>query len=490
MSPEVPAPVVFLAPVATVLVTDERHAVTDPDHDAVRGATKPESADAAVSETDPEPSTSTPLLTPRDGVPPVIETPAALRAAASALAEGTGPVAVDAERASGYRYGQQAYLVQLRREGGGTHLLDPKAVTDLTVLAEALEGTEWVLHAASQDLACLREIGLSPERLFDTELAGRLLGHARVGLSSLLEEVLGYSLAKEHSAADWSTRPLPSSWLNYAALDVELLVELRDALEIELREAGKLEWALEEFDAARDAPPPPPRVDPWRRTSGMHKVRRPRQLAVIRSMWMRRDEIARSRDTSPGRILADSAIVAAASSTANMPAGTAPGTLASMPAFSGRGARRHLREWQEAVAEALALPESELPRPNLAVEGPPPPRSWAERDPDAAARLSTARANLSAVAERHHLPVENLISPDLVRRLCWTLPVRRDEASVTAVLLAGGARNWQVALAVPVLLPALERVAADVITELDPVALDVARDTAPPVASDDDAMFR
>ena len=286
-------------------------------------------------------STSTPLLAPREGVPPVVDSAPALRAAAAALAAGTGPVAIDAERASGYRYGQRAYLVQLRRTGSGTHLVDPIAVPDLGELAAALEGTEWILHAASQDLPCLREIGLAPGSLFDTELAGRLLGHARVGLSGLLQEVLGFSLAKEHSAADWSTRPLPEPWLRYAALDVELLVELRDALEAELREAGKLEWARQEFDAARDAPPATPRVDPWRRTSGMHRIRRPRQLAVVRSLWYRRDEIARRRDVSPGRVLPDSAIVAAATAAV----GPAPEPLSTLPAFHGRGARRHLVDW-------------------------------------------------------------------------------------------------------------------------------------------------
>jgi ribonuclease D len=442
-----------------------------------------------------------PLLTPREGVPPVIETPERLRKAAAALAAGTGPVAVDAERASGYRYGQRAYLVQLRRTGSGTHLVDPIAVPDLSVLAEALEGTEWILHAASQDLPCLREIGLSPRALFDTELAGRLLGHHRVGLSALLEEVLGYSLAKEHSAADWSTRPLPEPWLRYAALDVELLVDLRDALEIELREAGKLEWAWEEFDAVRDAPPSPPRVDPWRRTSGMHKVRRPRQLAVVRALWQRRDEVARRRDTSPGRVLPDSAIVAAA--LAVTPA--SPDALAGLPAFAGRGARRHLQDWQAAAAAALTLPDSDLPPVTVPSDGPPPPRAWADKDPDAAARLTVAREGLVALAEERHLPVENLVSPDLVRRIAWTPPEPVTAESVTAALTSGGARRWQVALVLTVLVPALQVDAASLPTpseptapeptapeptEPDPAATVVAHATSGPVDSPDGRVVR
>lgn len=394
------------------------------------------------------------LTAPREGVPPVITTDAALRDAAEAIAEGTGPVAVDAERASGYRYGQRAYLVQLRREGSGTHLVDPIAVRDLAPLSAALAGTEWVLHAASQDLPCLREIGLAPDSLFDTELAGRLLGRPRVGLAALLEEVLGFSLAKEHSAADWSTRPLPEPWLRYAALDVELLVELRDALEAELEESGKLGWAHEEFEAARLAPPAAPRVDPWRRTSGLHKVRKPRQLAVVRSLWERRDDIARRRDTSPGRVLPDAALLAAALA-------TVPGQrteLTALPAYAGRGAKRHLSDWQGAVDVALALPDSALPPSSLPADGPPPPRSWPDRDPAAAARLAAARTVVSELAEERTMPVENLLPPDLLRRICWTPPeldAELDDEPLREALLSGGARRWQVEQVLEPLLAAL-----------------------------------
>ncbi|MEU1024761.1 HRDC domain-containing protein, partial [Streptomyces sp. NPDC005904] len=254
----------------------------------------------------------TPLLEPRDGIPPVIADEESLAATIAAYARGTGPVAVDAERASGYRYGQRAYLVQLRREGAGSALIDPVACPDLSALGEAIGDTEWVLHAATQDLPCLREIGMVPSRIFDTELAGRLAGFPRVGLGAMVESVLGFSLEKGHSAVDWSTRPLPEPWLRYAALDVELLVDLRDALEKELDRQGKLEWAREEFDAIASAPPAPPRKDPWRRTSGMHKVRRRRQMAVVRELWNARDRIAQRRDVSPGKVLGDGAIVEAA----------------------------------------------------------------------------------------------------------------------------------------------------------------------------------
>ncbi|HEY6740122.1 MAG TPA: ribonuclease D, partial [Actinopolymorphaceae bacterium] len=174
--------------------------------------------------------TPVPLLAPRDGLPPVVATPGALAETVDAFAAATGPVAVDAERASGYRYSHRAYLVQLRRNGAGTALIDPIACPDLSGLNAVLQDTEWVLHAASQDLPCLDEVGLRPRQLFDTELAGRLLSLPKVGLGPLVEDILGFKLEKGHAAADWSTRPLPTPWLTYAALDVEVLIELRDAL--------------------------------------------------------------------------------------------------------------------------------------------------------------------------------------------------------------------------------------------------------------------
>ncbi|MFD3568846.1 HRDC domain-containing protein [Streptomyces sp. NPDC058667] len=391
-----------------------------------------------------------PLLEPREGVPPVVETEDALAEVIAAFAAGRGPVAVDAERASGYRYGQRAYLVQLRREGAGTALIDPVGCPDLSGLGDALAGTEWILHAATQDLPCLRDIGMLPTSLFDTELAGRLAGFPRVGLGAMVESVLGYALEKGHSAVDWSTRPLPEPWLRYAALDVELLVDLRDALEKELDRQGKLDWAHQEFDAIAAAPPAPPRKDPWRRTSGMHKVRRRRQMAVVRELWTARDAVAQRRDVSPGKVLSDAAIVEAALA---VPVNLA--ALSALPGFGHRTGRRQLEQWQAAVDRARALPESELPQPGQQIAGPPPPRAWADKDPAAAARLSAARAAVSALAEELNLPQENLITPDTVRRVCWEPPSPSGPEGVSEALTNHGARQWQVELVTPLLAEAL-----------------------------------
>ncbi|MFF3462263.1 ribonuclease D [Streptomyces sp. NPDC002619] len=408
------------------------------------GETPPDDGGTSVAQA------PTPLLEPREGIPPVIADEAALADVIAAFAAGSGPVAVDAERASGYRYGQRAYLVQLRREGAGSALIDPVACPDLSALGEALSGVEWVLHAATQDLPCLREIGMLPTRLFDTELAGRLAGFPRVGLGAMVESVLGFVLEKGHSAVDWSTRPLPEPWLRYAALDVELLVDLRDALEKELDRQGKLEWARQEFHAIASAPPAEPRKDPWRRTSGMHKVRRRRQLAVVRELWETRDRIAQRRDVSPGKVLSDAAIVEAALA---LPATVH--ALAALNGFGHRTGRRQLEQWQAAVDRAKALPEVGLPQPGQPVAGPPPPRAWADKDPVAAARLSAARSAVSALAEELNMPQENLIAPDTVRRVCWEPPKVVDAETVAAALAGYGARPWQVELVTPVLVEAL-----------------------------------
>ncbi|MEA5366022.1 ribonuclease D [Amycolatopsis sp., V23-08] len=402
-------------------------------------------------------STGGPVLLrePAEGTPPVVTDQRALAEACARLAAGTGAVAVDTERASGYRYWPKAYLVQLRREGSGTVLIDPTELDDLTPLKNVLNSLEWVLHAASQDLPCLAELDLHPAGLFDTELAGRLAGYERVALGTLVELLLGYTLEKGHSAADWSKRPLPVDWLNYAALDVELLIQLREKLEAELGAQGKLEWAQQEFEAVRTAPPPAPRAEPWRRTSGVHKIRSPRGLAVVRELWQARDELARKRDRAPSRILPDSAIINAVTAD--------PKTveeLQALPVFSGRVQRKYTASWLRHLQAAKALPASELPSPSQPTDGPPPVNRWADKDPDAAARLAAARAALSAIAEDRRLPVENLLLPDLVRRTCWRPPAQLDEDVVADVLRAGGARPWQVELTAAALSKALHAAAA------------------------------
>jgi ribonuclease D len=407
----------------------------------------------ATSDASDEPEL--PLLRePAGGVPDPLITSEELAALVARMRRGAGPVAIDAERASGYRYSQRAYLVQLRRDGVGNVLIDPIALPALTQLNEAIGPAEWIVHAASQDLPCLSELGLRPATIFDTELAGRLLGSERVALGTMVEQYLGVRLEKGHSAADWSRRPLPHDWLAYAALDVELLIRLRDALAERLEAAGKTEWARQEFEAVRVAPATAPRAEPWRRTSGIHRVHTRRQLAVVRALWYARDSFAAQRDIAPGRVLRDQAIVEAA----RIGAAT-PTRLATVPGFAGPRQRRQLARWTAAIDAARALPDEALPT----ATGPPgdnlPPTSrWADRQPEALGRLTRLRAVVAELAERHQVLAQNLLASDAVRRLAWDPPDRAAPAAVAERLIELGARPWQVALTA---VPLAEALSAD-----------------------------
>ena len=388
------------------------------------------------------------LDSPRDGVPLVIETQAGLERCAAAIAAGTGPAGVDAERASGFRYGQRAFLVQIRREGSGTWLIDPEPFGDLRIINDALRGVEWILHAASQDLPCLSELGMWPDKLFDTELAARLAGLPRVGLAAVIEQLLGFGLAKEHSAADWSTRPLPEPWLRYAALDVEVLTELREEL-IELLEAdGKLEYAEQEFAAILSAGLAAPRVDPWRKTSGLHQIRDRRQLAAVRELWLERDALAQKRDVAPGT--PHSRLCPRRRSQGDADDGTATARHQGIPR-QGRpaggtraGCGASLRPGRSKTSPRSTCPPTPRRRRG---SGPTAtfPRPRGCRPPGHCCRRRRTQLKL---------PLENLLTPDYLRRVAWRPPEDITEAAIAEELRGLGARQWQVGLVAPLITAA------------------------------------
>ncbi|PZU46149.1 MAG: ribonuclease D [Microbacterium sp.] len=374
----------------------------------------------------------------------VIDDTEGLAAASRALANGTGPVAVDVERASGFRYSQRAYLVQVFRRDAGAFLFDPPAIGDMTALQDAIGDAEWILHAASQDLPSLRELHLDPPSIFDTELAARLLGHERVGLGAVVEDTLGISLAKAHSAADWSTRPLPQPWLEYATLDVLHLVDVYDALVAELAEQGKTELAAQEFETVRTRPDKPPREDPWRRLSGLHTVRGRRALAVARALWQAREDFAREQDTSPGRLVPDRSLIAAIIADPQ-----SKQALSRVKDFTGRASRTELDRWWAAIEAGRADPA--LPLERVPGDGMPPVRAWSDRNPAADARLKAARPLIEQLAVELRMPTENLLTPETLRRLAWAPPPLIDTASIGEALAAHGARPWQIERTAPVI---------------------------------------
>lgn len=410
----------------------------DAPHPARSTATGPDAT--APGSGAPEP----PRLTgPRDGLPEVIDRIQPLLAWCEAAAEvADEPVAVDVERASSYRYSQKAYLVQLRTEAAGTALIDPTAFTLPATLRETLADREWVLHAATQDLPSLTELDLTPHRLFDTELAARLLGMPRVGLGTVVEDTVGLRLAKEHSAADWSKRPLPQPWLVYAALDVEVLVEVRDVLAERLRTDGKAEWARQEFAHLVERGVPERPAEPWRSLHGIGVLRHPRQLAAARAMWERRDEVARREDLSPHRVLRDRDLVAAAKA-----------SIQSKAAFDAvlPAPLRRKDTWWQVARSGLELPPAHQPsRPEPGY--PPAHKMWSKKHPEVWERYGRVRDAVGHRAEDLHVPTENLLTPSLLRRYVWEHEhPDGGAAGVREDLEALGARPWQADLTAPVI---------------------------------------
>jgi ribonuclease D len=377
---------------------------------------------------------------------PVIESAQGLAVFVNALRAGSGPIAIDAERASGFRYGQRAYLIQVHREGSGLGLIDPIAVPDLADLADAIAPHEWILHAATQDLPCLHELDLHPRRLFDTELAGRLLGFERVNLAALVEQELSITLRKGHGATDWSKRPLSPAQLEYAALDVAHLIALRERMHQALVDAGKWLIAEQEFEALLQFQPKPAQAEPWRRLSGLHELKQPEQLALARELWIARDERARVLDLAPGRVLADRHIITLSRER--------PADQATMAAIIGADDPW----WWEALERGRAthdLPQRRPADPQLA-----PPRQWARKYPAAFARWESARAAILDAAADLGMPVENLLAPALVRMIAWDPP-----DDIASALDDAGARRWQIEVAAPILAQACHSAAAQVTDE-------------------------
>lgn len=412
------------------------------------------------------------LREPRGGVPAVTDTPEGFRAVCERMAQATGPLAADAERASGFRYGHEDWLIQFKREGAGIALFDPVVLTragvDWNLFNEAIGDDAWILHDAVQDLPGFADIGLRPRALFDTEIAARLLGLHRFGLAAVTEHYLGITLAKEHSAADWSYRPLPRDWRNYAALDVELLIELRSIMTRELKAQGKWEWALEEFAYALERGMAPKREHPapWMRISHITELGHDQQgLAVAKALWERRDELARQYDISPSLLLADASIIEAASrkprnarefrmirslnERVRMHTGSEQDKMFERYAPIQRKVKPSL--WRETIREALALPSSQWPTPpappsddDTQTNAPRSMKMWATRHPQRLRRLQAARAVVNSIADDTRTPAEMIIKPQIIRNLCWTdEPDRRD---VAQFLTSQGARDWQVRL--------------------------------------------
>ncbi|MDO5694112.1 MAG: HRDC domain-containing protein [Aeriscardovia aeriphila] len=408
---------------------------------------------------------------PHRGVPDLTATSRQFDAAIADLSHAIGPLAVDAERANSYRYSHMDYLIQVRRQGTDTYLFDIPALLaagcDITRLVSAMPDAEWLLHDASQDLPSFRDLGLFPTKLFDTEFAARFLGLKKAGLASATQKFLGKTLAKEHAIADWSVRPLRRDLRVYAALDVELLIELRDAEEKALRSQGKWEWAQEEFSAilARGLAFHESHNEPWYHTSHISRLGADREgLAIVRELWNTRDKIARKLDINPDLLVGDHTIVEAGL--------RKPHNRAQFEDIAGfqERVRRHTgteedkmvenyaplqrsvkpRVWLDAILRAENLKEDEWPAMHTHEEkgGSGAQRTmkyWKSHQPERYQRLSAMRTAIGQLSQDLAIPAELLVKPSLIREVCWQeIP----HEQIGAFLSEHGARPWQVNLVI------------------------------------------
>lgn len=415
------------------------------------------------------------LKEPRGGVPDVIADLDGYHRVCERFAEADSSLAADAERASGFRYGHEDWLIQFKRDGAGIALLDPVALTqagaDWEEFNDAVGEATWILHDSLMDLPGFADIGLKPQALFDTEIAARLLGLHRFGLAAVTEHYLGLTLAKEHSAADWSYRPMPRDWRNYAALDVEVLIELESRMRKELKAQGKDEWAREEFAHALDEGlrTRKPHPIPWLRISRITQLSRDRRgLAIAKSLWEQRDRLAREYDIAPSLLLSDSSIIEAAmrkphnaaqfrsirslNERVRIHTGTEQDKMFERYAPIQRAVKPKV--WKEAIDQAMALKPSQwptMPTPDQNEDGtvnaPRSMKLWQHRHPDRFERLQRVRAVINQIAEDTRTPAEMIIKPQILRNLCWL--EQPEQVEVAAFLEGQGARHWQTALIAP-----------------------------------------
>lgn len=281
---------------------------------------------------------------------PFIDTAAGLEAVIPALAPHTR-IAVDTEADSLHCYFEKLCLVQVSVPGENW-LIDPLAGFSLEPLFAAFAGKELIFHGADYDLRLLRRIGFAgPARIFDTMIAARLSSVPEFSLAALLKRHFGLEIPKASQKANWARRPLSPAMLSYAVNDTRHLHQLAEIYETELRSLGRWEWFEQSCERAirvtetskeRDT------EEAWR-ISGSGQLRG-HVAAILRELWRWRDQEARTVDKPSFHILHNQQLIEAAIALSE------GGTVHFQHLRGGR-----LQRFQDTVARALALPESEWP---------------------------------------------------------------------------------------------------------------------------------
>ncbi len=340
-------------------------------------------------------------------------------------------IGIDTEGDSLHHYTEKVCLIQLSANGGESWLLDPLALRDLSALAPVFANPAIlkVMHGGDNDVTSLRrDFGLAFRTIFDTSIAARLLGDTEVGLQALVRNELGIELSKGSQKDDWSKRPLTPKQETYALADVAHLMDLAAILTQRLAEAGRTEWAREEFAALAALPVPVKRAGPeeFRRIKGSAKLS-PRKQAVLRELHMWREARAAAADRPPFKIVGPDVLLALAE---NPPTTIeeVEDALASYP--------RQAREADavlDAIERGLDLPDSELPARDQG-ERPTPLSNAARKRVDA---LKTWRDKQAKLAK---IDSSIVMSLKLIERVAIEAPQTLDELAAIE-----GIRQWRVA---------------------------------------------
>jgi ribonuclease D len=241
-------------------------------------------------------------VTSRPPVYRLIDQPGQLQPLLTAL-DRVDEVALDTEADNMYHYRTRVCLLQFL-VGRDIFLVDVLAKLPLDGLWSRLAKKHLIMHGSDFDLRLLHDFcRFRPKSIFDTMLAAQLINRPRIGLAALLEDHFGVKLSKDSQKANWSKRPLTQKMLDYAALDVHHLPDLRDILTRELNKLGRFKWLEQQCRAQIDAGSTgfaPPDENDWRigRSERLHGA----GLGVLHAVWHWREQTAQRLDVPPFKV--------------------------------------------------------------------------------------------------------------------------------------------------------------------------------------------
>ncbi|MEP7325398.1 MAG: ribonuclease D [Gemmatimonadota bacterium] len=336
-------------------------------------------------------------------------------------------IALDTEAASFHRYHDRVYLLQFSTRER-TAVIDPLLVTQLEILGRRLAdpGTEVVFHDADYDLRMLdRDYGFRARNIFDTRIAAQLINEPGIGLAALLEKYVGITLDKRFQRADWSRRPLLPGMLEYAAMDTRHLPQLRDIMLEKLTQMNRLAWAREEFAKLEEV-----RWTPSVTEEGFWKIKGAKQLrgpaiTILRELHLWRDQVARQLDRAPFRVLNNETLIELANARPRTPV-----ALKTVRGISSEVVQRRGTDILAGVERGLAVPASEIPRPERGPRIRP--------DPEYLERVERLKLVRNAEAIRVDLPPGVLCPNGTLEAVARVEPKTIEELTQVAAL-----RRWQ-----------------------------------------------